>query len=1043
MRYRGPKRRHPVKSTIILVFLLCELFLARPFHAQTLKEVFTEEDRLLYRGYEVIKCYDSPGDFWFAILKKEGKVLATFKRGYNRKEWTDFGLFSFLGGDKKQLIVEQFSGGAHCCWSYWILELSPDLEVIYESQQYPVGYDLVPVDLDEDGVFEFTQGILTFDYFDRLCHALSPIPTVVFQYDEDRKKYSPASHLFPEYLLNGIEKDILKVKELNERTDFATYDDSGGEYLSAVLQVVLRYIYAGKENEAWSFYESEYHLPDKEEMKSKIKKKLKNCLVYKQIYQAQKTSILKLEPTDLSDVKTEKLNFTEYYSLTPLDITLRVPPYNLPLPIDEISNFSDFSSKIPLSSEALRLLEKNGFVVIDNPFNPREEYITRPYETLKDREIPIFITSDSLLHLHHIQFDETLRQIEEKDFYEKLWQISQELLDDSIENYQSTTGDLKEAAKRNAAYFAVGLSLLQPRKDQLCRNGRKCEDPGLASAYFQEEELAKYQFKIPNFVKDKVGMELELIEKHEGFSQSPLFVYREDYSQYIPRGHYTRSEKLKNYFKSFMWYGRMSMLLKGNEAILLGKTDPFNPEALISKYDAKVQTIQALLIASKLTQSKELIDRWERIYSVTSFYVGLADDLGPYEYLEVLNSVFNSKFHLDDLTEENIGKIKAKLAEYMPPKIFGGTGDCGITPPFTPEEADECLEKTKGFRLMGQRFIPDSYIFSNLVGSYTGLYLGDRDSRPFTLVMSAAGPIRGFPRGLDLMALLGSKRAKMILKELGDSHYQKYSEASKRLEDEFSKLAQRDWNKNLYWAWLDALRSLLKELGDGYPTFMKTSAWQDKELTTALASWAELRHDTILYAKQSYTVPVAAAPGPRPPEKPVVGYIEPVPEFYNHLLALTKMTTRGLNEMEVLDEASKSRLESLERILEKLVDLSVKELKNEELEKEDYEFIKNFGKWLNAAITEIDEKAKRTTIIADVHTDSNTEQVLEEGIGYVNLTVVAYRVPDGRILMGAGPVMTYYEFKQPMKDRLTDERWRKLLASKPPEEPEWASNFIE
>jgi len=78
-----------VKSTIILVFLLGGLFIASPLYAETLGEVFTEEDQLLYMGYEVMKCYDSQGDFWFATLKKEGKVLATFKRGYNKKEWTN------------------------------------------------------------------------------------------------------------------------------------------------------------------------------------------------------------------------------------------------------------------------------------------------------------------------------------------------------------------------------------------------------------------------------------------------------------------------------------------------------------------------------------------------------------------------------------------------------------------------------------------------------------------------------------------------------------------------------------------------------------------------------------------------------------------------------------------------------------------------------------------------------------------------------------------------------------------------------------------
>ncbi len=754
-------------------------------------------------------------------------------------------------------------------------------------------------------------------------------------------------------------------------------------------------------------------------------------------------SVLKIEPIDLSGVQTKKPGLIEYYSLSPLDITLQVSQYDLPLQTGGIYNFNDFSTKISLSVDALNLLEKNGFVVINNPFDPKGEYITRPYETLKDEEIPVFITSDSLLHLYHIQFDETLRQIEEREFYDSIWEISKELLDDSVEKYNSATGDLKEASKRNVAYFAVGLSLLQPREDQLCKNGWECKDPGLASAYFKEEDLTKYNFVVPEFVKSDVEKELGLIEAHQGFSNSPIFIYKEDYSQYVPRGHYTRSEKLKNYFKALMWYGRISMLLKGTDTIPPGETDSFNPEALISTYDAKIQTQQASLITSKFAESKELKDKWDRIYSVTAFYVGLSDDLGPYEYLETLNYVFEGKFDPNDLTGENIGKIKAKLAEYMPPKIFGGTGDCGISPPFTTEQADQCLEKTKGFRLMGQRFIPDSYMFSNLVGAYTDVYMGDKDPRPFTFVISGAGrPIRGFPRGLDVMALLGSERAKELLMELDDSNYKKYDAAYQKLEDEFSKFDEKDWNKNLYWGWLFALKPLLKEFGDGYPTFMQTKAWQDKELTTALASWAELRHDTILYAKQSYTMVETSIPI-LPPEKPVVGYIEPVPEFYNRLSALTKMTTKGLDEMDVLDSSAKYRLESLEEILERLVELSEKELENKELTKDDYKFIKNFGDELNSVIADVDEKAKKTTIIADVHTDGNTHQVLEEGVGYVNLIVVAYKVPDGRILVGAGPVFSYYEFKQPMNDRLTDEKWREMLGSNPPERPEWISNFAE
>jgi len=222
---------------------------------------------------------------------------------------------------------------------------------------------------------------------------------------------------------------------------------------------------------------------------------------------------------------------------------------------------------------------------------------------------------------------------------------------------------------------------------------------------------------------------------------------------------------------------------------------------------------------------------------------------------------------------------------------------------------------------------------------------------------------------------------------------------------------------------------------------MQTNAWQDKELSTSLASWTELRHDTILYAKQSYTVLEESAMEP-PEEKPFVGYVEPVPDFYARLLALTKMTNRGLDEMGVLDPVSKSRLAELESILSRLQAISEKELENEELTEEDYEFIKNFGSQLEGVIADVDEKARKTTVVADVHTDANTEAVLEEGVGYVDMIIVAYKLPDGRILIGAGPVMSYYEFKQPMDERLTDEKWREMLEEKPPERPEWSYTYI-
>lgn len=798
------------------------------------------------------------------------------------------------------------------------------------------------------------------------------------------------------------------------------------------------------------------------------------CIFISSIFYLQKTEAQSQLPSSQSastqdqTISTKRLIKSEDIILKKVKVTPKIPKYKLPLKTTNISNFKQFSKKIKLSSQALSLLKQNGFVVIPTPSDFPKDDFAAYYTALKWKELPIFITTDSLLHYYRIFFDITLMKLEKDLFYDDIWQMSKEFFDYSLSVYNASSGDLKEAAKRNVAYFSVALKLLQPKANQIASKeniGKEIEcdaekeycdeiisnliKEGKFFGLFNAEEVEKYTFKTPDFVKDLVQKELDLIEKHEGWEFSPIFIYKEDYSQYVPRGHYTKSEKLKNYFKAMMWYGRMTHLIKGTNRLQKGQSECLD-DGIISTYDAKIQTLQASLISNKFSQSKNIKEKWQRLYNITSFFVGFSDDLGPYEYSAVLNSLFKRETPKAQDLENRYSDIRdALLSLPYSPKIYSGLGECMLTDPLSSAQANRFLINTKGFRLMGQRFTIDSYLLSQIIYPYTGKYTGNRTPRPFTWVKTETGiEARGFPRGLDVMALLGSKRAKEILTKLGDTEYSDYEKKFKELKSYIDSLPLDEWFQNLYWGWLYVLRSLLTEFGNGYQTFMQTKAWQDKNLNTALASWAALRHDTILYVKQTYTI--AERGGEFEEPIPTVGYVEPVPEFYTRLLTLTKITNKGLRRLVPEKELEKLKIEDalneFSEILEKLLNISQKELENKPLTKGEYDFIQNFGsilKYLVINLTEgePDPDIFKTTLIADVHTDGNTKQVLEEGVGYIKTLVVAYKLPQGHILLGIGPVFSYYEFKQPMDNRLNDEAWREMLNSKPPAEPEWIKSF--
>ncbi|MDO9548883.1 MAG: DUF3160 domain-containing protein [Candidatus Marinimicrobia bacterium] len=666
-----------------------------------------------------------------------------------------------------------------------------------------------------------------------------------------------------------------------------------------------------------------------------------------------------------TDIETEFGTYHPY----PAIFTPSVPLFTVE---SNFSNIENWSSQFEFSSIDLALLQKNHFTV-------KKSRYTQLYDVYNECTwggMPIFVTSDAVLHIYHVLFDRFLAEIEIEKFIPTLSFLTEALIEQTqITHISATKPEAREAAYRNLAFL-----------------------------YTSQKLLKGSDLTVPDTVSTLVDSELTLISDHDGFHFSPIFgnFSMLDYSQFIPRGHYTQNDTLTAFFKSMMWQGWTIFTM---EPQLFGDL-------------AYRHTLQALLLVQMLytleINGQALLDLWEKIYEPTVFFVGKTDDPNIRNYKLIADEVYGSDFLTlspDSLSNSILLETFMSSAQQLPqPKI--------------PNWIYGSFTQYKGFRLMGQRFIPDSYMFAHLVLPEI--------------------PERYFPKGLDVMTILGSERAYDLLDSLyHETAYPNYPEKIIDFKTEFAAISPEEWAQNLYWNWLYCLMPLLYEKGDGYPFFMQTIAWADKELLSALASWAELRHDTILYAKQSM-IPRCITPGP--PKS----YVEPNPHLYARLASLVRFTRDGLESRDLLLNGFQDKLNLFEQLLLFLRDISVKELENTALSDSEYENIYYFGRLLHYLVSDSDDPQQLwnadtddMAVIADVHTDSNMNLCLEEGVGYP-LEIFVIVNEGGTIRLTRGAVFSYYEFCQPINNRLTDEVWRELLAGDtPPAMPEWVASFID
>ena len=474
------------------------------------------------------------------------------------------------------------------------------------------------------------------------------------------------------------------------------------------------------------------------------------------------------------------------------------------------------------------------------------------------------------------------------------------------------------------------------------------------------------------------------------------------YSLFRPRGHYTRSKVCSRYFRGMMWL----------QTAHFGTNKP-----------SKMK--QIALIANVFNQQPKLSAIYNKVSEPITYLMGTPDNV---TLIQVANQIKEMGLPIEQLlsSRKDMANLTKDIEE------------------IAKRQMRIELKKTRGSKyvvdIMPQRYQPDAEALITTT---------DQDS-PVSL--------RPCPKGLDWMAVMGLPGAERILiDELKET--QRWTGFPKALTTARKKAATTPWDACVANQWMYTLQSL-GDTAQSLPYFMQSPQWQKKNLNTALASWAELKHDAILYAKQ----PMLAECGDGGPEPPVVkGYVEPNVKFWEKAIALVTRMDKVLTTYSLQTEKAKAVYERIKEMAEFCRDISKKELNGGKITDEEYNQIEIIGSTVeNISLELVSEDNemlqgwsdvvstdKKVAVVADVFTASgenvaiDDKCVLYEGVGPAYEIYVVVEI-DGSLYLTRGAVLSYREFTRLMSDpRLTDEEWQEELKKSPTGgTPSWMNEII-
>jgi hypothetical protein len=699
-----------------------------------------------------------------------------------------------------------------------------------------------------------------------------------------------------------------------------------------------------------------------------------------------------------------------------------------------------------LNATELGFFMTNGFVVSER-LGARS--FADIYYNVFSGELPVCVTADSILQAWHRSYCNMLEELEELELATLLERMLTNMAAKLPATYQRYGNGPLTNSILDADYFlTVARSLWagQQMSSSLAVAGQG----------------------------QRVATTLQAIASQAYAPGYPIFGSNRDidFSQFTVRGHYTDSDRLSRYFQTMMWCGYIDL-----------RVATFWP----NQEDDIRQLGTAIVMNDLLQQSGELAD-WTAIETVTRAFAGITDSM-TFPQLGGLLAAANIPSLADVIDLETLTNLQTLLL----------SGELGVQSyPGAPFGSPLCPQEFKlprSFTVCGQKFILDGWAFSEVVFDKVH-WTPDDDDR-----VIAGKVIRRKPSCLDLAytVLANDQTAPNLVARILNTNgvpfrdglpYQQNLLAVRQVVDNQDPAL---WSDNIYTAWLGALRALSAPTIDArYPEAMQTRAWAMKTLNCQLASWTELRHDTVLYAKQSVT-PFLLCSYP-------AGFVEPRPEFWGQMKTLADLASRAISGLHLTGWLEVSRTGSMASIpfwfqtnvnlaavqsnqwafttnfsaqMVTLQGIALKELAQQPLSGDETSFLKNLMEWTgfythdrtysgwyphlfyrNIFVPPLSDPDSDQgcnmwdALVTDVHTDAPDDivgdpgAVIHEGVGNVHLLLIAVDNGPDRMVY-AGPVFSHYEFEEPTGTRLTDAQWQTMLNnSQTPSSPDWTRSYL-